>query len=347
MALTANNTVSIDISTKVAFLRQPTSYPGHPAEVNVIQTHMSWVFLTDRLVYKLKKPVRFEFLDFSTLERRHHDCLEEVRLNQRLARGVYLGIVPLTVDASGRLYLDGEGKPVDWLVKMQRLPRECMLDQVIAARRVEDAEVHTFSQLLVGFYRHADPVSMTPHEYRQRFEQNIHDYTTVLSEPGYGLPYHQITTIKQVLQQFLSDKSELFDARVKGHRIVEAHGDLRPEHICLIEPPVIIDCLEFNRALCILDPADELAFLALECEYAGAPYIGEVVFETYRKLTDDDPARALVHFYKALRALLRAKLTIRHLDDHDASEHHEWVQRAGGYLQLAKHYAGMLDDQEP
>ena len=347
MTLTENDTAGIDISTKVAFLRQPASYPGHPAGVNVIQTHMSWVFLTDRLAYKLKKPVRFEFLDFSTLERRHHDCLEEVRLNRRLARDVYLGVARLTVDAAGRLHLDGEGDPVDWLVKMQRLPRECMLDQVIAARRVEEAEVHAFSQLLARFYCHADPVRMTPHEYRQRLEQNIHDYTIALSGPGYGLPCRQITMIKQVLQQFLSDKPELFDARVKGQRIVEAHGDLRPEHICLIDPPVIIDCLEFSRTLRILDTADELAFLALECEYAGAPYIGEVVFETYRQLTDDDPAQALVHFYKALRALLRAKLTIRHLDDHDANVHHKWVQRAGDYLQLAEHYAGMLDGQEP
>ena len=347
MALTENNTADIDISTKVAFLRQPASYPGHAAGVNVIETHMSWVFLTDRLVYKLKKPVRFEFLDFSTLERRHHDCLEEVRLNRRLAQDVYLGIVPLTVDAAGQLHLDGEGKPVDWLVKMQRLPQACMLDQVIAARQVEEAEVRTFSRLLAGFYCHADPVRMTPHEYRQRFQQSIHAYTIALSEPAYGLRYRQITMIRQLLQQFLSDKAELFDARVKGQRIVEAHGDLRPEHICLIDPPVIIDCLEFSRTLRILDPADELAFLALECEYAGAPYIGDVLFETYRQLTNDDPAHALVCFYKALRALLRAKLTIRHLDDHAASEHHKWLQRAAGYLQLAEHYAGRLDGQEP
>ncbi len=347
MAITANSTVDIDISTKVDFLRQPASYPGHPAGVNVIQTHMSWVFLTDRLVYKLKKPVRLEFLDFSTLERRHHDCLEEVRLNQRLARGVYLGVLPLTVDAAGRLHLDGEGEPVDWLVMMQRLPREYMLDHAIAASRVDKTGVRAFAQILAGFYQHADPVSMTPHEYRQRFEQNIHDYTIALSEPGYGLPRRQITIIKQALQQFLADKAELFDARVKRQRIVEAHGDLRPEHICLIDPPVIIDCLEFNRALRILDPADELAFLALECEHAGAPYIGEVVFETYRQLTDDDPAQSLVRFYKALRALLRAKLSIRHLDDHDASKHHKWIERAADYLQLAEHYAGMLDGQDP
>jgi aminoglycoside phosphotransferase family enzyme len=134
-----NSTVDIDISTKVAFLRQSASYPGHPSGVDVIQTHMSWVFLTDRLVYKLKKPVRFEFLDFSTLERRHHDCQEEVRLNRRLAQGVYLGVTPLTVDAAGRLHLNGEGEAADWLVKMQRLPRERMLDHAIATGRADEA----------------------------------------------------------------------------------------------------------------------------------------------------------------------------------------------------------------
>jgi len=264
MAATTNSTVNIDTATKVAFLRQPASYPhynpGHAFTVDVIQTHMSWVFLSEHFVYKLKKSVRFEFLDFSTLERRHHDCLEEVRLNQRLAPGIYLGVVPLTIDAAGRLQLEGEGGAVDWLVKMQRLPREYMLDQVIAARRVEAAEVRTFARLLAGFYRHAEAVSITPHDYRQRFEQNIDAYTNTLLKPTYGLSHNQITIIKRTLQQFLSDKAELFDARVSTQRIVEAHGDLRPEHICLIDPPVIIDCLEFNRALRLLDPADELPF---------------------------------------------------------------------------------------
>jgi aminoglycoside phosphotransferase family enzyme len=343
MAYSTNTPVDIDISTKVAFLHQPASYPGPPAGVNVIQTHMSWVFLTDHFVYKLKKPVRFEFLDFSTLERRHHDCLEEVRLNQRLAPGVYLGVTPLTVDTAGRLHLDGEGEPVDWLVKMQRLPHERMLDHAIAASQVDESGVRTFARILAGFYRDAEPVSMTQHDYRQGFEQDIHSYTITLSGPGYGLPGRQITMIRQALQHFLTDRPELFDDRVKRQKIVEAHGDLRPEHICLIDPPVIIDCLEFNRALRILDPADELAILALECERAGAPHIGEIVFETYRQLTGDDPPLVLVRFYKALRALLRAKLSIRHLDDHDAGEHQKWVQRAGDYLQLAERYAGMLD----
>lgn len=343
MAATANSAVDIDISTKVAFLRQPASYPGHPSRVEVVQTHISWVFLTDRLAYKLKKPLRFEFLDFSTLARRHHDCQEEVRLNRRLAPGVYLGITPLTVDAAGRLQLDGAGEAVDWLVRMQRLPRECMLDHAIAAGRVDETRLYTLARTLAGFYRDAAPVSMTPHDYRQRFEQDIHANTIALSEPAYDLPDRQITMIQQALLRFLTDKAALFDGRVKGQKIVEAHGDLRPEHICLTDPPVVIDCLEFNRALRILDPADELAFLALECEYAGAPYIGEIVFDIYRQLTGNDPAQSLVCFYKAQRAQLRAKLSIRHLDDHDAGEHKAWVQRASDYLQLAQRYAGMLD----
>lgn len=343
MAATINSAVGTDTAAKVAFLRRPASYPEQPLSVDVVQTHMSWVFLTDHLVYKLKKPVCFEYLDFSTLQRRHHDCLEEVRLNRRLAPGVYLGAVPLTVNASGRLQLEGEGEAVDWLVKMQRLPREWMLDQVITSGHVEESAVRTVARLLAGFYCQAEPVNMTTRDYRQRFEQNIHAYTNALLEAAYGLPHHQITLIGRVLQQFLSDQAQRFDARVSKQCIVEAHGDLRPEHICLSDPPVIIDCLEFNRALRILDPADELAFLALECEQAGAPLIGRIVFDTYRQLSHDDPAPSLVRFYKALHALLRAKLSIRHLDDHDAGEHHKWIQRAQDYLRLAQHYAGKLD----
>ncbi|MCK5480722.1 MAG: hypothetical protein KAJ06_06235, partial [Gammaproteobacteria bacterium] len=125
--------------------------------------------------------------------------------------------------------------------------------------------------------------------------------------------------------------------------IVEAHGDLRPEHICLTDPPVFIDCLEFNRRFRLLDTADELAFLAMECEHAGAPFIGPVLFETYRQCSGDDPPQLLVCFYKAYRAQMRAKLSIRHLGSCDYGDADKWVQRTKAYLHLAARYAGELN----
>jgi aminoglycoside phosphotransferase family enzyme len=126
------------LSDRVAFLSCPETYPDPPERVEPIETHMAWVFLSEQHAWKLKKPVRTRSLDFSTVEARRRDCLLEVELNQRLAPGVYQGIVPLTVDASGRLHLasgsDGpQGAVVDWLVQMRRLPRALMLDARIAA----------------------------------------------------------------------------------------------------------------------------------------------------------------------------------------------------------------------
>jgi len=129
------------LEAKVRALRDPATYPEAPRAIEVRETHMSWVFLTERHVYKLKKPVRYDFLDFSTFEKRRADCEAEVRLNRRFAPDVYLGIVALTADAHGALRLNGEGEAIEWLVKMRRLPDEHMLDQRIRAGRLDNAEI--------------------------------------------------------------------------------------------------------------------------------------------------------------------------------------------------------------
>ena len=332
----------INISRKVAFLRLPSSYKEHPARVDVVQTHMSWVFLTDRFVYKMKKPVQLDFLDFSTLERRRLNCLEELRLNRRLARDIYLEVIPLTVGAAGQLELGGEGEPVDWLVKMLRLPREYMLDSAIARRQVDKSQLRQLARVLTNFYQQAEAVSLTTEEYLRQFEEDVQANDKALLEPEYSLPGKQVSTISKSLLAYLSREQLVFDDRVRAHRIVEAHGDLRPEHICLTDPPVIIDCLEFNRRLRVLDVADELAFLAMECAHAGAPFIGPVLFETYQQCSGDYPPQLLVRFYQTYRAQMRAKLAIWHLADCDPGDHDKWVQRSKAYLRLAARFASAL-----
>lgn len=331
--------VPVDLDAKVAFLKNPAHYPEFPAQVEAVETHMSWVFLTDRYAYKLKKPVRYDFLDFSTPDARCRDCKEEVRLNRRLAEGVYLGVAPLTLDAKGHMQLDGIGSPIDCLVKMHRLPEERMLDQAIRKGRVEEAEVRRFAQVLADFYRRALPVNIGGEEYRQRFKREIKAHYHELSDPDYGLPTAQVNAIFERQLGLLEREPQLFDQRVEQRRIVEAHGDLRPQHICLTPKPVIIDCLEFNLEFRILDPVDELAFLAMECERAGAAYIDAIVFDVYRKTTGDDPPAKLLHFYQCYRAFLRAKLSIWHLKDHDHQEHSKWVKRTEQYLALAQKYS--------
>lgn len=330
---------AIGLDDKVAFLKRPESYPEAPGGVEALETHLAWVFLTDQFAYKLKKPAHFPYVDFRTLAARRRDAEEEVRLNRRLAAGVYLGVVPLTVDEAGGLTLEGGGAPVEWLVKMRRLPRESMLDFAIASRTVEASALDGVVGLLAAFYGTARSVVLAPGAYRRRFEQEIDANARATAERRYGLPSAVITATAAAQRRFLLQRADLLEARAAAGRIVEGHGDLRPEHVSLGPPPVIIDCVEFKRGFRLLDPADELAYLGMECERLGAETLGPGLLARYGALTGDQPPAALIGFYRSFRALLRAKLAAWHLDDRTVPYPSQWFNRARSYLALAERYA--------
>lgn len=337
--------IEVDIGAKLAFLRQPGAYPELPAQVSAVETHMSWVFLTERHAYKLKKPVRWEFLDFSTIEARRRDCEVEVRLNRCLAADVYLGVVPLTMEG-GRLALDGRGPVADWLVKMRRLPRERMLDRLIARGGVRPADLQPMIVLLAHFYA-AGTIRDDAEVFLRRLRLNAEANAAELAVPAHRLPAERVAAILAAQTALLEREPELFRRRVRDGRIVEGHGDLRPEHVCLETVPVIIDCLEFNRDFRILDCADDLAFLALECERLGSMELADAIFDLYGQASGDRPPQKLVDFYKSCRACLRAKLALWHLRDGEAPAADGWVALAREYLALAEKYAARLAGPRP
>ena len=322
------------IEEKVAFLSRPDVYPDATERVETKETHLSWVFLTETQAWKLKKPVRYDYLDFSTPEARLRNCEEEVRLNRRLAHDVYLGVAPLTLGARGELQLAGKGEPIDWFVRMRRLPADRMLDRAIADRTVNAAEVRKVGALLARFYNQAPPVALTPSEYRRRLSADALANQQELAKPEYALPVELLESIIREQLAFLRQEPRLFDDRVRAGKIIEAHGDLRPEHICLESEPVIIDRLEFNRDFRVLDPLSDLAFLALECERLGAPWVSDLILETYRDQTSDHPPERLLAFYKSYNACLRAKIAVLRLKDHGVPDWQKWTGRARQYLHL-------------
>jgi uncharacterized protein len=324
------------IEDKVARLRDPGIYPERPAVVEVVETHFSWVFLTERLVYKLKKPVRYHGLDFTTLAARRRNCEREVALNRRLAPDVYLGTLALTA-SDGTAALGGAGAVLDWLVVMRRLPAGRMLDAAIRAGTVGEAEIRKFTGLLAAFYRRTRPAPLAPAAYRQRFALGIADNRTALLASGTALPHPMIDALYRWQHGFLRRHRALLDAR--AGRLVDAHGDLRPEHICLTPEPAIIDCLEFDPELRRLDPADELSYLALECERLGAGQIGDRVLAHYAATSGDHCPDPLLRFYRVFRACLRAKIAVWHLADCTAGEGGKWTRRALDYLHLAERHA--------
>jgi uncharacterized protein len=343
MVLSETRLTEVPLRDKVRFLQRPDSYPERPGTIDAKESHMSWVFLTQRHAYKLKKPVRYSYLDYSTIAARRENCAAEVRLNRRFAPGVYLGIVPLTIDPSGNLRLGGAGEPCDWLVKMVRLPAERTLEAQIERDEVDEAQLRQAIHVLTRVYRRASPADVTADAYRMRFERDIKENVAELTDPAFELSSDLPQIVAAAQERFLRSKVELLNARIKGGRIVEAHGDLRPEHIYLGDPPLIMDCIEFNREFRLLDPVDELAYLAIECHRLGAPHLGDIVLETYRADTGDRPPDGLIDFYAGARAMLRAKLAIWHLKDEHRPDAQMWRARTMRYLYIAADHAAKLD----
>lgn len=322
------------LAAKVEFLKNPASYAGVPATVEVRETHMSWVFLAGPHVYKLKKPVRFPYLDFSTLARREQACRAELRLNRRLAPDIYLDVVPLTESAGG-LAIGGEGTPVDWLVKMKRLDERNMLDARIADGRLSLPQLDELTEVLARFYRTAAPVNLSPAAHLIDFARNIAFNKRVLLDPRFNLPAGLIRRVDAAQRRFLARRGEAIARRMRHRRIVEGHGDLRPEHVCLDHQVRIIDGIEFNPRLRMVDPFDEIAYLALECERLGAQWAGDYLQRKMKRLLRDGPADELFTFYRCHRAALRARLAIAHLAEDNPRTPEKWKPVALRYLDLA------------
>jgi uncharacterized protein len=323
------------LEQKLEFLALPTHYPEQPSRVEMIETHMSWVFLTDRYAYKLKKPVQYDFLDFRLLSARRFYCEEELRLNRRLAASVYLGTVPLTQRPSGEMALTGEGNAVEWLVKMRRLPGNLALEQCLQRHSIPAGALQRLADKLAKFYLQCQPVAVTEQQYRERLMNNIEATVSDLYLMPERLPLALIRQASDGQRALLRAQPGLFDARVRAGKIVEGHGDLRPGHVYLETEPAIVDCLEFSIELRTLDAADDMAFLCLECERLGAPQEGEQIFALYSAAAGDCVPAPLLHFYQAYRACLRARIALWHLKEAQFRDSPKWKLQAQHYLELA------------
>lgn len=322
------------LEAKVAFLSDPAAYPGEGGPVTVRETHMSWVFLTPVHAYKMKKPMRKERLDFSTLERRRRMCAEEIRLNRRLAPDVYLAVLPLTA-GDGSLAVGGDGVAVEWLVRMRRLPAAGTLEAMAAAGTLTPDAVAGVVRLLAPFYAAAPSEPVSPAAYRQWFRARVAAARRELLRPDRSVPADMVHRACDRLGRFIDVEGARLDERARQGRIVEGHGDLRPEHVYLSPRTLVIDCLEFDRELRLADPADELAYLAMECDDIGATSVHRWLFDAWAEASGDRPAADLIDFHKACRALHRAKMALWHIERPGRRDAAHWRGRARDYLELA------------
>lgn len=332
----------VSLAEKVSFLGSGRAFPDCPDRVESVETHFAWVFLSPRFVYKLKKPIRFGLIDFRDREARRAYCELEVTLNRRLAEDTYLRVVPLVRTERGlavgddAVGDDADGV-VDWLVVMRRLPSGATLADV--GCRASDADLGRIMGKLVEFYMHrAIRAPWDGPGYVDALERSsaatARGAITVGGQDR-GLPHDTVRRIAALQQEFVERNRPLLERRAREHRIVDAHGDLRAEHVFMTDAPQVIDCLEFSVALRWLDAAEEIAFLALDCDRLGAPETGARLLEAYRRLANDPVPQALLHFYRSRRALARAVLYARRVPD-AASDADQWRARARWYLDAAE-----------
>lgn len=334
---------SVSTSKKISFLKDPGSYAEHPKKIDVLETHMSLLFLTEDYVYKMKKPVKFDSVDFTSPDSRYLNCREELRLNRILAKEVYLSLVCLKYDKTGKLSLDGMGRTVDWLVKMKRLREDYLLSNALLKRRVNVEHLTKAAEKLSNFYHCRKPLKWEPEFFISRLHKKITKNYHVLILPEFGLPKNILGEILEKQLQFLNNNKELFKDRLQAGRVADTHGDLKPEHIWLNENPMIIDRLEFNRDLRLQDFAEELSLLAVECELLGSRETGEIFFSIYERTTQDKVPQQLKIFYKSSQAALRAKFAIWHLREARYKEDPKWKKRAYACLELSHKHCMLLE----
>lgn len=289
----------------------PEIYPHAPPVVELVQTHISYVFLAGDEVYKVKKPVRFSFLDFSTLDRRRRVCQEEVRLNRRLAPDVYLGVVAICPCGSGyRLGSEDDVAAVEYAVHMRRLPADRMLDYLLDQGAVSPTMIDQVARRLVRFHRDADAgpevtANGSPAAVLTVLQDN---FANVRRFRDVTIAAADDDAIQSFSINFLRRHDALLRQRQAQRRIRECHGDLHAEHICFGPDPIIFDCVEFSPRFRYCDTASEIAFLAMDLDYHGDPALAAHLVSAYAAYADDPDLPRLVPFYQCYRAYVRGKV---------------------------------------
>jgi len=336
----------VTLAEKVRCLSEGLAYGHAAATVEVIETHMSYVFLVGDLAYKFKKPVQLPFLDFSTLTAREANCRAEIALNRRLAPKVYLGVVRVARTPAGALALGGEGPTAEWLVVMRRLPKNLMLDHILASGQLDQARFERLARRLASFFLAQSGRDIGGSAYVERLRAEQVENCMVLTRRRFAVDHGRLPAVLDRMDRVLSRNRLLLESRAEKSRLIDGHGDLRPEHICFTDDVDIIDCLEFNAELRLNDPVEEIAFLGLECELLGDPTLGPALFARIMDAMDDAAPQILFHLHFARKGLLRMRLMLAHLLDPWPRQPEKWEPLAERYLTLAERGLDRLDAQE-
>jgi hypothetical protein len=332
----------MDISSLREALLNPEIYPDHPGSIKFIETHISLLFLTGNYVYKLKKPVDFGFLDFTSLAKRKFFCEQEVKLNRRLSPEIYLGVVNITKEGN-RIILEGKGELVEYAVKMKQIPEELLMDKLLERKQVTPKMIEAVSEKLVKFYFAAETNDLIksfarPERVKQDTDENFEQTEKYV---GVAIPADVYEAVKNKTNDFFRTNRKIFYRRIASDRIRDCHGDLRLEHIFWGEEISIFDCIEFNERFRYTDVAADIAFLAMDLDFRSRQDLSEHLIRVFVGESGDQELMGVLDFYKCYRAYVRGKVESFRLDDPNIpkEEKEGALKRAQKYFSLAHRYA--------
>lgn len=328
----------------ISALQNPALYP-HPVEgFQVIETHISWVILTGPYAYKIKKPMNFGFLDFTVLTDRKHFCEEELRLNQRLTQGLYLQVLPITGSAEAPT-LNGEGPAIEYALQMRQFPQSQLLSEVQARGELSEAHVDALAVKIADFHHRtpavpADHPLCSPTAIMAPMRQNFEQIRPMLSDAA---DLQQLDALEAWTETCFTRLEPLLAERASNGSIRECHGDIHLGNATLLDDEVVLfDCIEFNEPFRLIDTASDAAFLAMDLEDRGLKAHARRFVSTWLEHSGDYSALEVFNFYKAYRALVRAKVALFSLaHQSDAVQRAVTLRQYRSYANLAESYSAI------
>ena len=331
----------IDQKQVVEALMKPEAYEEDPGSIELVQTHISFVFLTKKLVYKVKKAVNLGFLDFTTLEKRRFFCEKELKLNKRLCGDMYLEVVP--INKSNAVKIKGEGETVEYAVKMQRMPQEEMTSKLLEKNKVDDRLVDRIAKIIAEFHSKAETsrrisefgsLTVIETNWKENFEQTADFIGKIISTEDF-------TLIREKVEDFMKRKVALFEKRMAESRVKDCHGDIHSGNIFVTDEIYIFDAIEFNERFRYSDVAADVAFLAMDLDFKEQTNLSNFFVKKYIEYSGDQELTKLLPFYKCYRAYVRGKVTSFKLKDPNISseDKNAAINEANAYFKLAASYA--------
>lgn len=329
-------------------LMNPDVYPEKTKEVSLVQTHISFVFITDDYVYKIKKPVNFGFLDFSTLEKRKYYCEQELILNRRTAADIYIDVLPVISDGK-KVIISNFQIPhsafriVDYAVKMKRLPLEYLMKNRLERGDLLPEHIRRIASAIADFHKNANTSNVIesfglPENIRKNTDENFEQTDKYI---GITISEEQYKKIKEWTEQYYIYNEDIFKERIAENKIRDCHGDIHMEHVFVTDERVLLfDCIEFNDRFRYSDVASDIAFLAMDLDFHGQFDYSDSLIKYYCEFMADNTLSGVLLFYKVYRAYVRGKVNSFMLSDpYISNEKKEYFKGiATKYFQLIDRY---------